>query len=89
MIWKLCSGREIGNCLSRTLIVWTATPQDVSTRVWIAASKIKERLKKYLHSDKRQNDLVPPGVIDRATALGWVERRFTILGKDLGVFWRG
>jgi hypothetical protein len=51
--------------------------------------KIKERLKKYLHSDKRQADRVPPGVIDRATALGWVERRFTFLGKDLGVFWRG
>jgi hypothetical protein len=51
-------------------------------------AKIKERLRKYLESDKRQNDRVPPGVIDRASALGWLERRFTVHGKDLGVFWR-
>jgi hypothetical protein len=52
-------------------------------------AKIKERLRKYLQSDRRQIDKVPPGVIDRASALGWVIRRYTLLGADLGVFWRG
>ena len=52
-------------------------------------TKIKEQLRKYLQSNKRQNDLVPRGVIDRACALGWVYRSYTMLGKDLGFFWRG